>query len=892
MSVLRAPTAAALAALVLGTSPPAAAQDDLVPREGRAVVTVVPGSEYGAGRLHRFFFGTDYRSLWTTPITVPVLDLDSLEGGLRPLRRGGFGQTTSLHLLSADGRRFVFRSVNKDPSRGLPSMLRGTFVDAIVQDQISALHPDAAIIVAPLLEAAGVLHAEPHLLVMPDDPRLGEFRNEFAGMLATLEERPDEADEGEPGFAESRRVVGTERLFERMEDNPRNRVDGRDFLAARLMDLFLGDRDRHSDQWRWARFPEGENFAWRAIPRDRDQAFFALGGFVPWLTRFWTPQFVAFGDDYPNLVWATWNGRGLDRRILVGLERSAWQSVAADLQARLSDSVIDAAVERMPPAHYALNGERLARLLKLRRDKLGALAGDYYRLLAEYVDIHATDKDEVAFVTRLPNEEVEIRLYRRRKRRELSEEDRYFRRLFQGSETKEIRLFMHGGDDRVVVQGAVDRSILMHIVGGGGDDELLDSSLVRDQRRRTRFYDSRGDNEFFAGSKTVVDTFERTRDQLTERFEAPPPVGPFGVHARNWGSWLRPAVWVAAEPDVGLFLGGGMVLYTYGFRKTPYRYQLSLRGGYALGAGRGRAEVRLESPSLAYNLEGAIVARASGIDVVNFHGFGNETLELDDDFVRVRQELYTFTPTLTLKLMGEWGRRGDDDSDTDRRLPPSLSLQFGPVVKVARTRIDVGGILDQLRPLGINTFGQVGAVLGVEYDSRDRLLAPSRGLYVRAEGHVYAPVLTVEEVFGRSGGEVRTYLTPGDGFHAPTLALRVGAEKVWGTFPFFEAAFVGGSTTLRGFRNQRFAGDGAVYGGGELRLALARYSAVVPGQVGVFGFTDVGRVFFEGEDSNRWHVGAGGGIWLSILERANTVSIGLAKSAERVALYAGAGFAF
>ena len=59
-------------------------------------------------------------------------------------------------------------------------------VDDLVQDGISAAHPFGALVAAPLLDAVGVLHVDPQLRVMPDDPRLGEFRAEFAGMLARL----------------------------------------------------------------------------------------------------------------------------------------------------------------------------------------------------------------------------------------------------------------------------------------------------------------------------------------------------------------------------------------------------------------------------------------------------------------------------------------------------------------------------------------------------------------------------------------------------------------------------------------------------------------------------------------------------------------------------------
>ena len=846
---------------------------DPPPPPGTDSVTVVPGQHYHAGGFHRFLFGAGYRDLWVTPIRAPVLDLSRYAGGLTPSGRGGFGQTTSLHLLDSTRRRFNFRSVDKDPSRGLPSILRGTFVDAVVQDQISALHPEAAIVAQPLVEAAGVLHAAPELFVMPDDPALGEYRREFAGLLGMIEVHADEGPDDTPGFAGSSKVVGTDNLFDEMEKSSRHRVDAPEFLAARLLDLFIGDRDRHSGQWRWARFdrPDGQ-VRWRPVPEDRDQAFFGLGGFVAWVTHFFTPQFVSFGDNYPNLVWATWNGRGLDRRLLVGLDRSAWDSVAAALQVRWWDSVIGQAVRRMPPAHYAVNGPLLERQLKTRRDRLGELASDFYALLAEHVDIHATDEDELAQVTRLENGQVDVRIYR------LADggaaDVPYYQRLFHRGETKEIRLFLHGGKDSVDVRGRAAESILLHIVGGGGDDVLSDSSVVASARRRTRFYDARGDNTFVRGPETVVDRHERTRDVQTERFAAPAPSGPFGIHSRNWGSWLRPAVWTGAEPDVGFFFGGGFSLYSYGFRKVPYAYHLSARAGYAFSPGRARADVRLTAPSLSHAISGEILAVASGIEVLNFYGFGNETPDLDDDLVLVEQQAYSFSPSLTVSI----------------RDP--LSVTFGPIVKVSLTELDdPATVLNQLRPFGTQDFGQVGFRAGVQWDTRNRLLAPSRGLFVHVGGTVYAPILTVEETYGRVRGEIRAYLTPGSE-RAPTLALRAGGEKLWGAFPFFEAAFLGGLETVRGYARQRFAGDASVYGSAELRIPLLRHRIVVPGEVGIQGIADVGRVFVEGERSDRWHRGFGGGLWITLLERVNTVSVSVVASDERVGFYAGAGFAY
>ncbi len=99
----------------------------------------------------------------------------------------------------------------------------------------------------------------------------------------------------------------------------------------------------------------------------------------------------------------------------------------------------------------------------------------------------------------------------------------------------------------------------------------------------------------------------------------------------------------------------------------------------------------------------------------------------------------------------------------------------------------------------------------------------------------------------------------------PTLALRLGGKQVFGSYSFHEAAFIGGGgisgsdSTVRGFRTQRFAGDGCLYGNAELRLRLSNIYIFIPGEIRLFGLSDIGRVYLDGEDSNTWHTAIGGG---------------------------------
>ena len=98
--------------------------------------------------------------------------------------------------------------------------------------------------------------------------------------------------------------------------------------------------------------------------------------------------------------------------------------------------------------------------------------------------------------------------------------------------------------------------------------------------------------------------------------------------------------------------------------------------------------------------------------------------------------------------------------------------------------------------------------------------------------------------------------------------------------------------TVRGFRARRFGGDGSLWGNADLRLRAFAINLVLPAHFGVFGFADTGRVWLEGESSDEWHTGYGGGIWLSFLNYRSTFSAGIAHGDEGNLFYFGGGFTF
>lgn len=366
LGVLCGLVAAGLFALPRAELPPG---DFRVEAGGHAVGRAA--ARYGASPPHRWLLGGGYRELWATPVRVPVLDLRTFAGGLTPERRGGGNQTRSLRFRGTDGRGYVFRSVDKDQGGRLGPLARAVF-GRVRQDQVSALLPGAARVSDGLQDAAGVPHVEPRLVVMPDDPALGPHRADFAGLLGMIEENP--AD----GFAGAARVVDTEELAAELRARPADSVDARAYLAARLMDVYLGDWDRHEGQWRWGRVEGGR---WIPIPRDRDYAFADYEGLLPGLARRVDPKIVRFDGEIRDLHGLMVEAQPLDSLFLCPLPAAAWDSAAASLRAALTDAAITSAVRQLPAEYTAAVGAELGATLRTRRERLPAVARDYRRRL-------------------------------------------------------------------------------------------------------------------------------------------------------------------------------------------------------------------------------------------------------------------------------------------------------------------------------------------------------------------------------------------------------------------------------------------------------------------------------------------------------------------------------
>jgi hypothetical protein len=834
------------------------ASDDMADLE--KTVTVRAAEIYAAKDLKKFFLGKHYREAWITPIEVPVIDLSTEKGGLTVVQKGGGMQTLSLRLEDPNGKQYVLRSIQKYTSKAIPSILRRTFVADMVQDQISSGHPYGAFVIPKMAQAAGVYHTNPRLVFIPDTSLLGEYREEFRNMLALFEERPSGDQSDSPSFGNSKNVISSRKMGEKILEDNDNEVDQVAYARARLFDIFVGDWDRHQDQWRWAEFDKkGKGKAYRPIPRDRDQVFAKYDGLIPWVgtRKFALREFTYFKNEIRDLEGLTMQARFLDRIFLSRLTSEDLVDIAGDMQSRLTDHVIESAFLDWPAEIYSIDAEEIILKLKSRRDDLTEYAAEFYRIVAEEVEILGTHKHEYFEVVRLNNDETSVKFFKMTKKGKKKEE--LFSRTFSRQETKEIRLYGIGGLDEYHVSGTVDDGILIRIIGGDEEDSIVDSSAVRGLKKHTVLYDTEEGTNLVTGNET--------RD-----FRASDHVEYFNQHSvynnafygtgirilsRNfvYYDYLLPLLSLGYNTDDGVFVGGGVKYIRPGFRKFPYGSSQMIVGNVSTSTGAFNFKYEGEFKSVQGSWDKTLDVFIFGPNYQkNYFGIGNETPLLTDDrdFNRVRINEATVTPGLR-------GTIAENHS-----LEIGLGYQYSQARETADRFISTPGA--GLTSKDFNPNHYLTLRIGYNFINVDSSALPKRGLSLLTEGKGHYQLNEDHNSFVRLKSEAALYFPL---FLQMSLATRVGGAHSIGDFEFYEANNLGGKFNLRGYRKTRFSGRTSLYHNTELRMSLFYLrNYFIPSDVGILGFFDYGRVWADGESSSKWHTGYGGGIYISPLARA------------------------
>lgn len=800
---------------------------------------VKPGAEYKTNSFNEFFLGKHWRDLWNTEIRAEIIDADKYGGGLTPLKRGGGLQTKSLRLKGKDGNEYKFRLINKDPSRSLPPELQNSVYADLLQDQVSIGLPVSPLIVYPLMKETKILSVKPEVVIMPNNDKLGHFKKDFGGRLGIIEQNPRAGKKGFNDFENADKVVNGFEIFDKTNKDNDEQVNQSEFLKARLMDVFLGDRDRHADQWQWAGYKKDGIRNWLPIPRDRDYAFGKYDGLFPWMSGLFAHSLVGFNEDYPSILELTWSGRHLDRRYLNGIEKEKWDSVAKSLKAILTDKVISDAVKQMPPEMYAKEGKKLTGMLMKRRDDLLRASQEYYDTYSNVIDVYGSNKNESAVINVINHNILELKLYKKDKKSGKLKDIPFYKRKFNVAETDEIRLYLLDGNDEVKVSGNSDNDILLRIISGKGIDKLDNKSNLN-----IKLYDSDRTTKINSNESIYINTSENDNADTYESKLEP-------LTEDRYGFWAFTPI-LNFNNDDGWILGGGPNFLKHGFRANPFLYFIELTGAYATTAKDYDIRINSVFNKLVENAGINFMLKASQIDFNRYYGSGNETVRIDSlsdlNYYKTNQQDIFVKSVIEYPLT------------TELKLNSGIVYRYSNIIEQSNNVY----LVKEINPYGAGKISGMSLLAGLTFDSREKGVLPSKGIYSELTFKYFPEIFDYREDFLKIRAAINSYLHF-KSFTDFNFILKGGGEIISGEYPFFEAALLGGLQNLRGYPRDRFQGDAMLFGQSEIRIKLTDMNIFLPGRLGLSVIGDIGRVFLKGEDSRKWHSAYGGGIWFNII---------------------------
>ncbi len=246
-----------------------------------------------------------------------------------------------------------------------------------------------------------------------------------------------------------------------------------------------------------------------------------------------------------------------------------------------------------------------------------------------------------------------------------------------------------------------------------------------------------------------------------------------------------------------------------------------------------------------------------------FHGQG-DMLETTPTLTGIRQTRIAVEPVLTIAPSGT-----------------PFRISMGPILKYTTTGASLPATMTGVpsHPASqhfTDGYGQVGAQAAVTAEWRNDPVDPSRGIRVDVGSSAYAPLWDVERPLAEVHSEIRGMMRLPLPVHT-TIVLRAGGRRVFGEVPIHEAAYLGGTATLRGTPGYRYAGSSVLYGGGEFRVGVAQPTILGRSiRLGVAGVADAGRVFYHGVASD-WLTSYGAGLWVKPLDSPHVFSAGVVQ---------------
>ncbi|MCO4820426.1 MAG: metallophosphoesterase [Flavobacteriaceae bacterium] len=864
-------------------------QEEVFPEENIEITTydsnfpsqmkasIYDSSETEKSNFYKWLWGKRYRDEYSKEILVSTVNLDTLFGGVEPLRKGGGHQSKSLRLEDKSGRQYVMRALKKNASQYIQAVafkdnyvqdrLENTFPDKLLSDIFSGSHPYASFVVGTLADAVNVYHTNPVLYYVPKQQRLGPFNSEFGDELYMIEEHGSDGHEDKASFGYSNKVISTLDMMEKLNSDEEFEIDEASYIRARLFDMVIGDWDRHDDQWRWIRFKEDGKTFYRPLPRDRDQAFSKMSdGVLLGLATDLIPSIrlmKSYDAELKSPKWFNLEPFPLDMVLIKQSEKETWDAQVKFITEHLNERVIDEAFQFFPDEMDAVAIEAIKANLIGRLAHLQNISDLYFQQINHFSVITGTDKDDFFEIERMANGKTSVKGYRIKKGKKST---LFHDRIYSKEDTKEIWIYALDDKDNFQVSGNGDHLIKLRLVGGLNNDT---------------FDITNGKKVVMYDYKSKPNTFTTTKGKkiLTDDYET----NVYNYKKFNYNSnSLIPNIGI--NPDDGLKLGLTNTYIVNGFVRNPFTSKHVVAGSYYFAT---------NGFELRYNGEFARVFNNWNLLVngvftspnftQNFFGFGNETInpnyedESNYDLNYNRVKLSALGAGLGVSYLGEQGGV----------FKANLSYSDIEIEETVGRYINEFYLMD-----GDESRTQfVGVDLNYGFRNSDNISFPTLAMaFELALGHK----------FNLTESDSYSYITPSIAFTVPLtvnnlliLATKLKGNLLFGNgFEFFQAASLGADDGLRGFRNNRFTGQKSFYHNTDLRLSLHNSKlGVLPFKLGIYGGLDYGRVWLDGEDSEKWHNSYGGGVFIKMVELI-TANVSAFNSNEGLRIAFQLGFEF
>ncbi|RNL95258.1 phosphoesterase [Sinomicrobium pectinilyticum] len=829
-------------------------------------------NEVRKGSIYSAIWGKHYRKEYGKRIEARTVSLDTLYGGLTPIRAGGGHQTNSLRMENKEGKQYMMREVRKGALRFLQSVafkdqyiqddLEDSYTEALVMDFYTTAFPYAALTVGELSDVVGVLHANPELYYIPKQKALGRYNDRYGDALYLIEERVTDNHGDVAGFGYSDKILSTTDMLKKLRRRDENTTDERLYIRSRLFDMLLGDWDRHGDQWRWAEAgEENGKMLYKPVPRDRDQVFSDFDGpFLKLVTRMipGVRMMQNYTPEIRSLKWFNAEPFPLDMAVLNAHTLRDWQEEADYIMQHIDEETVERAFSYLPKELDRKIIEKVKSVLLQRKEFLPQIAEEYYYLLKKNPVVYGTDKDDYFVITREKNGMTRVEAYRIIQG---EKKEKFTDVTFNREETGEI--WLYGLDDKDVFEviGEGNALIPIKIIGGQNND-----TYKIDNRKKIKIYDYKSKKITLESPVTprLSDNYDlNTYDPKKVKTNVGQLFPDFGFN-----------------PDDGVKLGLKYTFIGKGLRQDPYTQKHSIKGGYYFATKGFDLGYSGEILNVTNNWRFAADAFfTSPLFAVNYFGYGNESenpqKERDMDYNRVRMSSFGLSPKLAWEgYLGGY-------------------FKIGPLFEMIEIEETSGRYINEAA-VNADIFEWqkfLGAEVTYGYSNFDSSSLPTLGMQFDFTAG-YKTNLANSRDFLYIIPQVRFTVnvdTRGKIVYATKFKARFNTGN---EFEFYQGAGIGGMDGLRGFRNQRFIGRTSFYNNNDLRFTLAQFrTGLFPMTFGTYGGFDYGRVWIADDNSGKWHNSVGGGLYLNAINMF-TANVSYFNSKDSNRFVFGLGFNF